>query len=487
MNKFISKFLESFARILYQQTILLLGILFGIGTTVALWNMHHLSIHLVKSQALQNAVLYAEAVSQARTLYSSAVVDQLRTVEGVTITHDYGDREQAIPLPATYLIELGKLLSDDFTGMAVSLYSDYPFPWREAEGGPQDDFEREALIELRKNPQEKYVRFEDFQGKLALRYAQADIMQPSCIGCHNNHPDTPKNDWKVGDVRGVLEVTTPLEDLVEHSSEGLRETTVMLGIIGFLGISGIAVVIGRMLQTSRQLERSVIERTAQLREANQEIVLQREKSEQLLLNILPEIIAEQLKQGKSYIAKGFAEVTILFADIVGFTQISEQISPVELVNLLNEIFSIFDRETENYNLEKIKTIGDAYMVVGGLPTPRSDHAEAVAEMAIAMQAEIARFNTQHNFNLSIRIGINTGQVVAGVIGKKKFSYDLWGDAVNTASRMESHGIPGKIQVTAATYEKIKDLYHFECRGVIKIKGKGEMTTYLLQERKVSDR
>ncbi|MBZ8181758.1 hypothetical protein G3T18_16950 [Oscillatoria salina IIICB1] len=268
---------------------------------------------------------------------------------------------------------------------------------------------------------------------------------------------------------------------------GLRETSIMLGSIGFLGISGIAVVIGRMLQTSQELERNVIERTAQLREANQELALQREKSEQLLLNILPEIIAEQLKQGKSYIADGFAETTILFADLVGFTQISAQISPVQLVNLLNEIFSLFDRLTENYNLEKIKTIGDAYMVVGGLPTPRSDHAEAVAEMAIAMQAEIAQFNARHNFNLSIRIGINTGQVVAGVIGKKKFSYDLWGDAVNTASRMESHGIPGKIQVTATTYEKLKDRYHFVCRGAIDIKGKGNMITYLLMGKKVDER
>nr|WP_224411773.1 adenylate/guanylate cyclase domain-containing protein [Oscillatoria salina] len=304
---------------------------------------------------------------------------------------------------------------------------------------------------------------------------------------HNSHPDTPKNDWQVGDVRGVLEITTPLDPFVTMTRNGLRETSIMLGSIGFLGISGIAVVIGRMLQTSQELERNVIERTAQLREANQELALQREKSEQLLLNILPEIIAEQLKQGKSYIADGFAETTILFADLVGFTQISAQISPVQLVNLLNEIFSLFDRLTENYNLEKIKTIGDAYMVVGGLPTPRSDHAEAVAEMAIAMQAEIAQFNARHNFNLSIRIGINTGQVVAGVIGKKKFSYDLWGDAVNTASRMESHGIPGKIQVTATTYEKLKDRYHFVCRGAIDIKGKGNMITYLLMGKKVDER
>ncbi|MFP5270247.1 adenylate/guanylate cyclase domain-containing protein [Coleofasciculus sp.] len=210
---------------------------------------------------------------------------------------------------------------------------------------------------------------------------------------------------------------------------------------------------------------------------------EREKAERLLLNILPQPIAERLKQETCLIADRFADVTILFADIVGFTNLSARMPPTQLVFLLNQIFSRFDQLTEKYGLEKIKTIGDAYMIASGIPTPRKDHAEAMLEMALDMQVEIARFNKFQDENFCLRIGINSGPVVAGVIGTKKFIYDLWGDAVNTASRMESHGIPGKIQVTEATYKLCQDKFLFEKRGQIQIKGKGKMTTYLFIGRK----
>jgi class 3 adenylate cyclase len=210
---------------------------------------------------------------------------------------------------------------------------------------------------------------------------------------------------------------------------------------------------------------------------------EREKVERLLLNILPQPIAERLKQEPITIADSFTEATIMFADIVGFTPLSARLSATEIVNLLNQIFSTFDQLAERHGLEKIKTIGDAYMVVGGLPTPRPDHAELVAEMALDMQQEIANFSREFDESFSIRIGINTGPVVAGVIGLKKFIYDLWGDAVNTASRMESHGIPNCIQVSQTTYDLLQDKYLFEERGVIEVKGKGEMFTYLLRGRK----
>jgi PAS domain S-box-containing protein len=214
---------------------------------------------------------------------------------------------------------------------------------------------------------------------------------------------------------------------------------------------------------------------------------QQEQSERLLLNILPAPIAHRLKQAEGTIAESFPEVTVLFADIVGFTQLSANISPTELVNLLNKIFSAFDLLAQIHDLEKIKTIGDAYMVVGGLPTPRKNHAQAIAEMALDMKEEIARFNQETGYALSMRIGINTGPVVAGVIGLKKFIYDLWGDTVNVASRMESHGLAGCIQVTHATYEHLQDRYSFEERGMIEIKGKGEMLAYLLTGKKVSEK
>lgn len=213
---------------------------------------------------------------------------------------------------------------------------------------------------------------------------------------------------------------------------------------------------------------------------------EREKSERLLLNILPSPIADRLKQEESSIADSFAEVTVLFADIVGFTKLSSRIPPHEVVDLLNQIFSIFDRLAEIHQLEKIKTIGDAYMVAGGIPDHRKDHAEAIADMAIDILRALEHFNAENGENFSIRIGINTGPVVAGVIGTKKFIYDLWGDTVNIASRMESQGIPGCIQVTEMTYQFLRDKYLFQERGLVDIKGKGKMLTYLLKEKKLAE-
>lgn len=225
-----------------------------------------------------------------------------------------------------------------------------------------------------------------------------------------------------------------------------------------------------------------------LRDQEQAVLKQlreeQEKSERLLLNILPKPIALRLKEGWNTIADSFAEVTVLFADIVDFTKLSGQISPTDLVNMLNEIFSAFDQLAEKHGIEKIKTIGDAYMVVSGVPLPQPNHAVSIAEMALDMQQIIAQFNAEREEPFSIRIGINTGPVVAGVIGTHKFTYDLWGDTVNIASRMESQGLVGAIQVTSATYEKLSDLYEFEERGIIDVKGKGEMKTYLLKNRKV---
>jgi class 3 adenylate cyclase len=207
------------------------------------------------------------------------------------------------------------------------------------------------------------------------------------------------------------------------------------------------------------------------------------QTDTLLLKILPSPIADRLKLGQETIADSFAEVTVLFADIVNFTEMSATTPPQELVALLNEIFSEFDRLAEKHGLEKIKTIGDAYMVVGGLPFPREDHAAAVADMALDMLKEIANFRSHHHQPFTMRIGFHTGPVVAGVIGTKKFIYDLWGDTVNVASRMESHGLPGHIQVTETTYQVLQHEYLFKQRGQVEIKGRGQMITYLLTGRK----
>ena len=232
-------------------------------------------------------------------------------------------------------------------------------------------------------------------------------------------------------------------------------------------------------QISEQNER--LKREIKDRE-NIELALRiaQQKSERLLLNILPRPIVARLKEIDGPIAEHFEEVTVLFADIVGFTSFASSMSPLKLVGLLNRIFSQFDQLVEKHDLEKIKTIGDAYMVVGGLPVPREDHASAVADMALDMIRAIASVKVEASEPLQMRIGMHIGPVVAGTIGTKKFSYDLWGDTVNVASRMESLGEAGKIQATAALYDRLKDKYIFAERGQISVKGKGEMITYWLK-------
>ena len=206
----------------------------------------------------------------------------------------------------------------------------------------------------------------------------------------------------------------------------------------------------------------------------------RQQTDRLLLSILPKPIADRLKETPETIADGYEDVTVLFADIAGFTEVSSQVDPVDVVTKLNEIFSDFDSLAAKYGLEKIKTVGDAYMVAGGLPEPRKDHCEAVAAFAVEINAAMARHRSWDGEPMRIRVGINRGPVVAGVIGRQKFIYDLWGDTVNVASRMQSNGLSNEIQVTQRVKDRLEGLYDFEARGPIEIKGKGKMVTYLMR-------
>jgi class 3 adenylate cyclase len=212
-----------------------------------------------------------------------------------------------------------------------------------------------------------------------------------------------------------------------------------------------------------------------------QLQVERAKSERLLLNVLPKAIAERLKAGQRTIVDSFIDSTVLFADIVGFTRIASKQSPHRTVQLLNEIFSGFDRIAEQFELEKIKTIGDAYMLVSGVPSIREDHAEACANAGFEMLEAVRLFNRRHQLEWSIRVGMNSGPVVAGIIGTKKFSYDLWGDTVNIASRMESHGQPGEIQISEATMKLLGRKFEFNPQGEIDIKNSVRMPTYLLRK------
>jgi adenylate cyclase len=247
--------------------------------------------------------------------------------------------------------------------------------------------------------------------------------------------------------------------LAEHAAAIPTNVQVAFFVLNILGVSVTAYLL---------LQYSVRAREAALAQ-----------SDGLLLNVLPRSIAERLKRDPGVIAERYDEVSVLFADIADFTPFTERTSPEQVVGVLDEIFSAFDDLTERRGLEKIKTIGDAYMVAGGLPEARPDHAEAIVGLAIEMQEELARLCLALGLRLSIRVGIDSGPVVAGVIGRRKFIYDLWGDTVNTASRMESHGVPGRIQVTENTYRRLRERYRFEDRGETEVKGKGRIRTYLL--------
>jgi adenylate cyclase len=270
--------------------------------------------------------------------------------------------------------------------------------------------------------------------------------------------------WFLG-FAGLVALSGLLQPLV-HLGNNLSSTTVVIFfVLNIVTVSGIAFFMLHYFILRLNAEHA--------------------KSERLLLNVLPKEIARVLKDHDQTIAEHFAWASILFADMVGFTPLSAAMSPVEMVDLLNDVFTYFDSLAEKYGVEKIRTIGDSYMVAAGVPCPRADHAQALAHMALDMCAYVARLSETQK-GLSFRIGINSGPVVAGVIGRKKFQYDLWGDAVNTASRMESHGTAGKIQISEATYDLLKDEFECEPRGTIPVKGKGEMATwYLLSNQKAN--
>jgi adenylate cyclase len=262
---------------------------------------------------------------------------------------------------------------------------------------------------------------------------------------------------------GLVVLSAAIDQTVSDAVSALPHTVVIVFFV--LNIVGVAATAFALLQYFvRERERALAE------------------SERLLLNVLPEPVAARLKRQSGTIADDCAGVTVLFADLVGFTPLSQRLSAKELVDVLDRVFASWDAIALEHGVEKIKTIGDAYMAAGGIPLPRQDHAEAIAETALAMGPELARCASETGLPLEVRIGIDSGEVVAGVIGRAKFIYDLWGDTVNTASRMESHAVPGMIQVTERAYERLRGRYAFRPRGTIDVKGKGPMPCYELLSR-----
>jgi adenylate cyclase len=279
--------------------------------------------------------------------------------------------------------------------------------------------------------------------------------------------------WFVGFV-GLVAVSAVIDPALAASAPYLPRGVVVTFFA--LNIAGVATTAYVLLQYFvRARERAL----ADLSREHRALEFEQTKSERLLLNVLPEPVAARLKEGDATIADACPEVTVLFADIVGFTPLSARLPAAELVGVLDSVFARWDALAKDLGVEKIKTIGDAYMVAAGIPLPRKDHAEAIAEMSLAMGPEVAEVAAETGLALEVRIGIDSGPVVAGVIGRAKFTYDLWGDTVNTASRMESHAAPGTIQVSPRAFARLRERYELRPRGTIEIKGKGAMSPYLL--------
>jgi len=266
---------------------------------------------------------------------------------------------------------------------------------------------------------------------------------------------------------GLLAVSGAIDPALAASAPDIPDGVVVaFFVLTILGVSTTAYVLLQYFVRARERARAELE-------------IEQAKSERLLLNVLPTSVANRLKESDEVIADDFAAATVLFADIVGFTPLAQELAPEEAVALLDRMFADWDGLTARHGVEKIKTIGDAYMAAGGIPSPRQDHAEAIADMALEMGRAVERCSAASGLPLEVRIGIDSGPVVAGVIGRARFIYDLWGDTVNTASRMESHGLPGAIQVTERVYRKLSDRYEFREREPMEVKGKGVMTPYLL--------
>ena len=266
MRRAVSRALAGGSRLLHERTILVLTLMFCAGVAVMLWQVSRLQTNLIASIALQDASLYAQAVTEFRTLYTSEVVEAVRG-HGVAVTHDYATKAGAIPLPATLSMLLGKHIGAHESGAQTRLYSAYPFPWRQQEGGLQDAFGQEAWKALQQPAAAPFYRFEEVQGRRSLRYATADRMRPSCINCHNTHPASPKTDWQTGDVRGILEVVLPLDAAIAGTRRGLQGTLALMTVMSMLGLSGLALVIGRLrrsaadlAQRARTLQSEIIER-----------------------------------------------------------------------------------------------------------------------------------------------------------------------------------------------------------------------------------
>ena len=487
MPQLISQAWNWFLLLLLKRTVLVLTLMFCIALGVALSNMSRLSSSLIQSQAVQNAILYAKSLNSATNLYSNEAVDRAKTVNGITVTHAYLNQKGAIPLPSTFAIELGEAISENNAEMFVREYSDYPFPERKAKGtgGPKDEFEQTALAYLRKNPTKKFFRPEKRDGHSWLRYAEAIIMKPSCVACHNTDPNSPKKDWEVGNVGGVWEINQSLDSLVTKINEHLTATSVMLGGLSVLGLLGISLVFGRLRQTAKELEQRVRERTADLAQANIDLDKRNGLIRQVFGRYLSDNIVANLLESPEGLKLGGErrKITILTSDVRGFTALSEILPPEEVIKILNLYLEYMTEEINKYEGTIDEFMGDGILVLFGAPIARIDDAVRAVACACAMQLAMGAVNQKMKElglpPLEMGIGINTGEVVVGNIGSEKRSkYGVVGSQVNLTYRIESYTRGGQILISQQTLKEAESAVKIEGQKQVQPKGfKKPITIY----------
>jgi FimV-like protein len=469
LQQLMSKPLSRLLLILHQYPLWALGTLFVLGMLTILLNLYYLASQISESMAIQHATVYTKSLGIFRAFYSSEVVARVKP-KGIQISHDYKNLDGAIPFPATLSIELGKELSQSQNGSQARLFSNYPFPWRQSEGGPRDSFEIQALQYAEHNSIQPFIRFEPVQGHFSLRFAKPVVMKASCIGCHNSHPHSPKTDWKIGDVRGVQEVILPLGQVEGKTQQGLLKTLIIMTLITLIILGLLALVIKELRKSLLQVS-TLAEETKQI---NKELA----KTNNAYRRFLPyEFLTALKKESIINVQLGDnieTQMTVLFSDLRSFTTISENMSPEENFRFLNDYLSQMGPAIRNNHGFIDKYIGDAIMALF------QQSADDAVKAGITMLQTLHEYNTKLNqagqVAIQMGIGIHTGSMMLGTIGEQnRMETTVISDAVNLASRLEGmtkmYGV--SLLISEQTFHNLKHPQQFSIRTIDRVKAKGK--------------